>query len=44
MSKSKAQQIAEEAVRKAGGKKIPGKGRFSAVRAVKKEAKNEKAS
>ena len=39
--KNKAQKIAEEAVKKAGGKKIIGRGRFSAVKAVKQEKKNQ---
>ena len=39
--KNKAQKIANDAVKKAGGKKIVGRNRFSAVKAVKQEKKNQ---
>jgi hypothetical protein len=41
MAKSKAQKVAEAAVKKAGGRRLPGRGRFSAVSATKKEAKKQ---
>jgi hypothetical protein len=40
MTKSKAQKIVNNAIKKAGGKKI-GRNRFSAVKAVKKLKKGK---
>jgi hypothetical protein len=39
---NKAQKIANKAVKKAGGRRILGRNRFSAVKAVKKEKKAKK--
>lgn len=42
MAKNKAQKIANDAVKKAGGRRIlGGPNRFSAVKAVKQEKKNQ---